>query len=281
MESPNLINDLRDQSQSAADAMATGALAREDGGRGEGQRDVDGEEEATFFDLELPLSGDQSVASAGGAERVEVELDFVDDGEEVVTAELQAASAEEAGHGVEAVPVELALGPAARLRGILHKLRKPKAAEKPGGSGGASSPEEQSRLLVKDRVDIAPRSGVCTIAGNERRAPKEAVLKYLSKIITLARRRGDREGPDLSRPSHSQATTDVAAGSSRAPVGKRLGKSRSSVAAAPPALPQQRSDDSLLQVQDGIESAIAHCKLSLDASRGKLLGLPASGPNVQ
>jgi len=70
-------------------------------------------------------------------------------------------------------------------------------------------------------------------------------------------------------------------------VCKRLGKSRSAssaVAAAPspgahaptaagtgtgtgPQQPQRR-DDSLLQVQDGIQSAIAHCKRSFNASKG-------------
>ncbi|XP_037412277.1 probable membrane-associated kinase regulator 2 [Triticum dicoccoides] len=59
---------------------------------------------------------------------------------------------------------------------------------------------------------------------------------------------------------------------------KRLGKSRSAssaVAAAPspsatpptPAQPQRR-DDSLLQLQDGIQGAIAHCKRSFNASKG-------------
>ncbi|KAL5222152.1 hypothetical protein ABZP36_026865 [Zizania latifolia] len=62
-------------------------------------------------------------------------------------------------------------------------------------------------------------------------------------------------------------------------VCKRLGKSRSAssaVAAAPsppPAPPStapqpQRCDDSLLQLQDGIQSAIAHCKRSFNASQG-------------
>ncbi|KAK3159670.1 hypothetical protein QOZ80_1BG0049610 [Eleusine coracana subsp. coracana] len=60
-------------------------------------------------------------------------------------------------------------------------------------------------------------------------------------------------------------------------VCKRLGKSRSAssavAAAPPPATPtavagHQRRDDSLLQVQDGIQSAIAHCKRSFNASKG-------------
>lgn len=55
-------------------------------------------------------------------------------------------------------------------------------------------------------------------------------------------------------------------------VCKHLGKSRSAssaVAAAPPApTTSKRRDDSLLQQQDGIQSAILHCKRSFNASRG-------------
>ncbi|CAN0910421.1 Probable membrane-associated kinase regulator 2 [Linum grandiflorum] len=55
-------------------------------------------------------------------------------------------------------------------------------------------------------------------------------------------------------------------------VCKHLGKSRSAssaaVAAAPsPTTSSQRRDDSLLQQQDGIQSAILHCKRSFNASR--------------
>ncbi|XP_038906196.1 probable membrane-associated kinase regulator 2 [Benincasa hispida] len=53
-------------------------------------------------------------------------------------------------------------------------------------------------------------------------------------------------------------------------VCKHLGKSRSAssaVAAAPPGVAPSRRDDSLLQQQDGIQSAILHCKRSFNASR--------------
>lgn len=55
-------------------------------------------------------------------------------------------------------------------------------------------------------------------------------------------------------------------------VYKRLGKSRSASAtvvaktAAEVVPPQQRRDDSLIQQQDGIQSAIAHCKRSFNSS---------------
>ncbi|GAY32174.1 hypothetical protein CUMW_273340, partial [Citrus unshiu] len=53
-------------------------------------------------------------------------------------------------------------------------------------------------------------------------------------------------------------------------VCKHLGKSRSAssaVAAAPAGVVTSRRDDSLLQQQDGIQSAILHCKRSFNASR--------------
>ncbi|KAI3468674.1 hypothetical protein Pfo_025337 [Paulownia fortunei] len=54
-------------------------------------------------------------------------------------------------------------------------------------------------------------------------------------------------------------------------VRKHLGKSRSAsaaVAAAPPGkMTSNRRDDSLLQLQDGIQGAILHCKKSFNASR--------------
>ena len=58
-------------------------------------------------------------------------------------------------------------------------------------------------------------------------------------------------------------------------VCKHLGKSRSasSTATVAPAGPaaSKRRDDSLLQQQDGIQSAILHCKRSFNAARGKIL----------
>ncbi|KAJ6388594.1 hypothetical protein OIU77_027035 [Salix suchowensis] len=70
-------------------------------------------------------------------------------------------------------------------------------------------------------------------------------------------------------------------------VCKHLGKSRSAssavVAAAPPVpVLSNRRDDSLLQQQDGIQSAILHCKRSFNASRdsdSSVLSRSASDPS--
>ncbi|KAJ0049650.1 hypothetical protein Pint_15078 [Pistacia integerrima] len=70
-------------------------------------------------------------------------------------------------------------------------------------------------------------------------------------------------------------------------VCKHLGKSRSAssaVAAAPAAPVVSRRDDSLLQQQDGIQSAILHCKRSFNASRdseSSLLPRSVSDPSHQ
>ncbi|KAF3448635.1 hypothetical protein FNV43_RR09348 [Rhamnella rubrinervis] len=71
-------------------------------------------------------------------------------------------------------------------------------------------------------------------------------------------------------------------------VCKHLGKSRSAssaVAAAPPGtVASRRRDDSLLQQQDGIQSAILHCKRSFNASRdseSSLLSRSVSDPTSE
>ncbi|KAJ4711990.1 Membrane-associated kinase regulator [Melia azedarach] len=70
-------------------------------------------------------------------------------------------------------------------------------------------------------------------------------------------------------------------------VCKHLGKSRSAssaVAAAPPQPVISRRDDSLLQQQDGIQSAILHCKRSFNASRdseSSMLPRSVSDPSHQ
>jgi hypothetical protein len=170
--------------------------------------------------------GDVGVEQEAVAAFCDLELPLA--GDEVATQKLQPVRGDEAGHGaVETAQKTSAVGLTGRLRRILLKLRKGK-------------------------VDTAPAPGPgVRVAGVNRRARLKAVVKYLSKIKALARRRRRGDGRDLS-----------ATGRSRASIGKRTRSSRSSVAAAPP----RRSEDSVLQLQDGIEDAIAHCKRSLDAS---------------
>lgn len=139
----------------------------------------------------------------------------------------------------------------------------------------------------------------------EKKLVKEVVQKYLNKIkplyVRVSRRYAERlrlagqlppaeamaaeattgEGEEtdaeaeVAVPQPRPATAAVAAaGGGKSLVAglrvacKRLGKSRSASSAveAIPSPPPSRRDDSLLQQQDGIQSAIAHCKRSFTAA---------------
>jgi hypothetical protein len=146
-------------------------------------------------------------------------------------------------------------------------------------------------------------------ASDEKRFSKEVMQKYLKMVkplyVRVSKRYGDKmrlsgqlslsnpqpsanpasaaaaeksqSPPEVSEPSvsnvKSQKQVNIPAG--LRVVCKHLGKSRSAssaVAAAPPGTaPSQRRDDSLLQQQDGIQSAILHCKRSFNASRGNII----------
>jgi hypothetical protein len=266
-------------------ATTIAASACEDGGG-------DVEDDASFFDLELAVPGDERAAS-DDAEEERVEFNFA-----------VAESEKDDGAG-EKEAAQQAPPPASKFRVLLLKLRKPKA-------DGPAAAKSGNRFLIKFRVDDAPplaslfsrdnssRSSDAAaqpqdgITAEERRFAKEVVLKYLNKIkplyVKVSRLRfpggeeTDSSPPSSTAPSTPSVTTAqvtppvVVACGVRAPRAglkqacKRLGKSRSAssaVAAAPatttPAAPQRR-DDSLLQLQDGIQSAIAHCKRSFNAS---------------
>ncbi|GJN38176.1 hypothetical protein PR202_gb27193 [Eleusine coracana subsp. coracana] len=124
---------------------------------------------------------------------------------------------------------------------------------------------------------------------------KEVALKYLNKMkplyVKVARLRfpnaataaGDDTDAEPDHPAspapsptaHSEPPSSSAPPPPHRPRWwSRAARSASSAVAAapPPATPtaagHQRRDDSLLQVQDGIQSAIAHCKRSFNASKG-------------
>uniref|UniRef100_A0A5B7C8T2 Putative membrane-associated kinase regulator 2 n=1 Tax=Davidia involucrata TaxID=16924 RepID=A0A5B7C8T2_DAVIN len=86
--------------------------------------------------------------------------------------------------------------------------------------------------------------------------------------------KSESESPDVqetSPPGNVKSQKQVNLPAGLRVVCKHLGKSRSAssaVAAAPAVVnPSSRRDDSLLQQQDGIQSAILHCKRSFNASR--------------
>ncbi|XP_038986202.1 probable membrane-associated kinase regulator 2 isoform X2 [Phoenix dactylifera] len=111
--------------------------------------------------------------------------------------------------------------------------------------------------------------------------PGEAAAAAAAKAGPNEGEETDVEAEAAAPPSAAPATTAGTAASGvkcqkvNLPTGlkvvcKRLGKSRSASAAvaAVPSPPPQRRDDSLLQQQDGIQSAIAHCKKSFNAAEG-------------
>ncbi|GKV27008.1 hypothetical protein SLEP1_g36218 [Rubroshorea leprosula] len=94
-----------------------------------------------------------------------------------------------------------------------------------------------------------------------------AAQKPPSAKSTAEKAQPEAEGSDNPTNMKSQKQGNIPAG--LRVVCKHLGKSRSasSVAAAPSPVLSQRRDDSLLQQQDGIQSAILHCKRSFNGSR--------------
>ncbi|XP_008805648.2 probable membrane-associated kinase regulator 2 [Phoenix dactylifera] len=159
---------------------------------------------------------------------------------------------------------------------------------------------------AKPQADSA--AAPSSAAADEKKFSKEVVQKYLNKIKPLyirvskryaerlrfsgqltpggaaARNEGEEtdaeaevaEPPPAASAASATGTASVVKGQKvNVPAGlkvvcKRLGKSRSASAAvaAVPSPPPQRRDDSLLQQQDGIQSAIAHCKQSFHAAKG-------------
>ena len=122
------------------------------------------------------------------------------------------------------------------------------------------------------------------------RFSKEALQRYLKLLkplyVRVSKRYGEKvrfsgEGSTTS-PSSSPSVASVSSRKERLggggfPAGMRgvsrqLGKSRSSPAVVGVGSPVNRSDDTLLQQHDGIQSAILHCKRSLN-SRGNFIYL--------
>lgn len=126
---------------------------------------------------------------------------------------------------------------------------------------------------------------------------KEVMQKYLKKVkplyVKVSRKYAEKlkfsssqlNSPQMKKPAaekvrgenggnnvktQKQGTLPLPAG--LRVVCKHLGKSRSaSLATEVAAVSSRRRDDSTVQQQDGIQSAILHCKSSFNASKGKLI----------
>ena len=172
-------------------ATTIAASACEDGGGGGGGACGGGdvEDDASFFDLEFAVPGDESAASDAEEERVE--FNFAVAGEDVAAsgggevvavdavaapagaetgeakdgAEAEAETAEEA---APAPPPASLLRPATKFRVLLLKLRKPKVAVPADGNVSSPAPKQASRFLIKFRVDDAPLVSLFTRDNSSR-----------------------------------------------------------------------------------------------------------------
>ncbi|KAG6409315.1 hypothetical protein SASPL_127352 [Salvia splendens] len=184
------------------------------------------------------------------------------------------------------------------------KSENPDAAE---DSGGARMLERENqgkssgKLFVKLKLEDAPLVNLFTRdssskekppihdsetnpASDERKMPKEVMTKYLKMVkpfyIRVSKRYvkklklpgaggGGGSNAALSPESNVKNSQGKNLQAGQKVVGKHLGKSRSASAAAAASAPpsSDRRDDSLLQVQDGIQGAILHCKKSFNTSR--------------
>ncbi|TKW12039.2 hypothetical protein SEVIR_5G012500v4 [Setaria viridis] len=170
-------------------ATTIAASACEDGGGGgAGAGGGDVEDDASFFDLEFAVPGDESAASDAEEERVEFNFavagdDVASGGGEVVAVDAVAApgAAETGDNGKEGAEADTAeatpapppaslLRPATKFRVLLLKLRKPKVAVPAEGNGGAPAPAPKpaSRFLIKFRVDEAPLVSLFTRDNSSR-----------------------------------------------------------------------------------------------------------------
>ncbi|XP_022984246.1 probable membrane-associated kinase regulator 5 [Cucurbita maxima] len=119
-----------------------------------------------------------------------------------------------------------------------------------------------------NRIDASERQS--------KRFSGEGIQKYLKLIkplyVKVSRKQNYRSSP-VSSPvtSIDEKQRNIAIGIRV--VCRRLGRSKSSSSATGMAVsPTNRRDDSLLQQDDGIESAILHCKRSFSASRDDVDG---------
>lgn len=189
-------------------------------------------------------------------------------------------------------PIAL-LKSAPRFQVLMFKKPKTKSAPTPKMESKTVSMDNQKQkveerkalVTVELKVEETPRSSLFKRGNSLRktesklqenqpsedskteRFSKEVIQKYLNLIkplyIKVSKRYSEKiklsEALSVSSPASSPATVTL-------PKKKHLRKSKSA-APAFPAQPVNRRDDSLLQQDDGIQSAILHCKRSFNSSQ--------------
>ncbi|XP_058100187.1 probable membrane-associated kinase regulator 2 [Magnolia sinica] len=195
---------------------------------------------------------------------------------------------------------------ATKFRVFLLGFKKPKPSPETNSSAQKQQSSRFFTVKMNQQHldDAASEDGIS--APEMKKLAKDVMHKYLKMIkplyVRVSRRQGQKPrfsgqlnslglGFGRTRSSPAGGATASSKGEAIAPslsnsnsqqkqgsllvACRHLGKSRSAssaaVAAAPPLqhphLQSQRRDDSLLQQQDGIQSAIAHCKRSFTAPK--------------
>ncbi|XP_020250239.1 probable membrane-associated kinase regulator 2 [Asparagus officinalis] len=133
-------------------------------------------------------------------------------------------------------------------------------------NSSSRSSTRSSKLYAEESIQSpAPTS-------DEKKNPKDVIHRYLNKIKPLYDRASKRNS---AKPRFSGDPPKSAHSSGLRIVSRRLRKSRSaSASVAAVRSPPRRREESVIVEEDGIQSAIAHCKRSF--SSGCDLGLVRS-----
>ncbi|KAA8520889.1 hypothetical protein F0562_011562 [Nyssa sinensis] len=125
-----------------------------------------------------------------------------------------------------------------------------------------------------DKLRFSGQLSLGSSEGTTARPSPPSTAAEKSPPVKLMTAKSESESPEVNEtpvPGNVKSQKPVNLPAGLRVVCKHLGKSRSasSAVAAAPSLPttSSRRDDSLLQQQDGIQSAILHCKRSFNASR--------------
>ncbi|XP_065868997.1 membrane-associated kinase regulator 5-like isoform X2 [Euphorbia lathyris] len=190
-------------------------------------------------------------------------------------------------------PISL-LKSAPRFRVLMFKKSKSMAAHETAEKTGEKK-QERKVFSVKFKLKEVANVAIFTRDNSLRRRiseesfsddssklfSKEVMQKYLKLYVKVSRKRSEKT--ELSKVSPASSPATVLSGSPKKekqgsiPAGirvvcKHLGKSKSASSAAttvaPPATVARR-DDSLVLQQDGIQSAILHCKKSFHSSSSR------------
>lgn len=190
----------------------------------------------------------------------------------------------------------LKLAPKFRVFSLGYRKFKPAAAEPNAAAhpAAASPKQQQSKFFTRDRrarssstnqpsktaadANTTATVQAAAVEADENRFAREVLQKYRNMIkplyVRASRKHVEKHkvsgASSEGEPPEEEAPAKYAGGGKNLPAGmraagKRLGKNwqtSAAVAAVPSPTPPQRRDDSLLELQDGIQSAIAHCKRS-------------------